>query len=103
MLGGGGGGGEFICLCYGLTHMYHGIDQNTLIANINSCISGVVVKLIVSASLFNPALLPDNETLLRAYGNSKLSTLADFYGEKAEVMLKGLHILPLLLSIKKNC
>ena len=58
---------------------------DTLIANINSRFSGEVVELVVSASAFNPALLPDDETLLRAYGNSKLSTLAHFYGEKAEV------------------
>ena len=51
--------------------------------------SGEVVELVVSASVFNPALLPDDETLLRAYGNSKLSTLANFYGEKAEVTLEG--------------
>ena len=30
-------------------------------------------------------LLPDDATLLRAYGNSKLPTLANFYGEKVEV------------------
>ena len=43
---------------------------DTLIANINSRFSGEVVELVVSASVFNPALLPDDETLLRAYGNS---------------------------------
>ena len=35
------------------------------------------------------ALLPDDETLLRVYGNSKLSTLANFYGENAEVTFEG--------------
>ena len=49
---------------------------DTLIPNINSHFSGKEVKLVVSASVFNQALLPDDETLLRAYGNSKLSTLA---------------------------
>ena len=48
---------------------------DTLIANINSRFSGEVVELVVSASVFNPALLPDDETLLRAC-NSKLTTLA---------------------------
>ena len=62
---------------------------DTLIANINTHFSGEVVELVVSASVFNPALLPDNETLLRAYGNSKLSSLASFYGEKAEVTFEG--------------
>ena len=61
------------------------IPYLALIANINSRFSGEVVKLVFSASVFNPALLPDDESLLRAYGNSKLSTLANFYGEKAEV------------------
>ena len=58
---------------------------DTLIANINSHFSGQVVELVVSVSVFNSALIPNDETLLRAYGNSKLSTLANFYGEKAEV------------------
>ena len=61
---------------------------DTPIANINSRFSGEVVEL-VSASVFNPALLSDDETLLRAYGNSKLSTLANFYGEKEEVTFEG--------------
>ena len=39
---------------------------DTLIANINSCFSGEVVGFVVSASVFNPALLPDDETLLKA-------------------------------------
>ena len=56
--------------------------RDTLIANINSHFSGVVVELVVSASVFHPALHPDDETLLKAYSNSKLSTLANVYGEK---------------------
>ena len=63
---------------------------DTLIANINSWFLGEVVKLVVSASVFNPALLPDDETLLRALGNSKFSTLSNFYGEKAEVTFVGI-------------
>ena len=47
--------------------LHHGIEQNTLIANIICRFSGEVVKIAVSASLFNPAILPDDETLLRAY------------------------------------
>ena len=41
--------------------------------------------------------------ILRAYGNSKMSTLANFYGEKAEVTFEGVTYssLSLLLSIKK--
>ena len=55
--------------------------RDILIANINSCFSGEVAKLVVSASVFNPALLPDDKTLLRAYGNS-LSTLANSMEKK---------------------
>ena len=61
---------------------------DTLIANINSRFSGEVVKLVVSASVFNPSLLSVDATLLRAYGNSKLSILANFYGEKTEVIFE---------------
>ena len=75
---------------------------DTLIANINSCFSGEVVELVVSASVFNPALLPDDETLLRAYGNSKLSTLAYFYGEKAEAMFEWVTYFPLAIINKEE-
>ena len=81
--------------------MDHRIDQITLIAN-NSCFSDEVVKLIVSTSAFNPALLPDDETLFRAYGNSKLSTLANFYGEKAEVTFEGVTYSSLAIINKEE-
>ncbi len=45
---------------------------DTLIANINSRFPGDVVELVVSASVINPALILDDETLLRAYGITKL-------------------------------
>ena len=60
-----------------------------MIANINSRFSSDVVKLVVSASVFTPALLPDDETLLTAYGNTKLSILESFYGDKAETTFEG--------------
>ena len=82
--------------------MHHGIDQNTLIANINSHFSDEVVELVVSASVFNPALLPDDETLLRAYGNSMLSFLAYLYGEKAEVTFEGVKYSSLAIIIKEK-
>ena len=75
---------------------------DTLIANINSRFSGEVVELVASASIFNPALLPDDETLLRAYGNSKLSTLANFYGEKAEVTFEGVTYSSLAIINKEE-
>ena len=75
---------------------------DTLIANINSHFSGEVVKLVVSASLFNPALIPNDETLLRACGNSKLSTLANFYGEKTEVTFEGVTYSSLAIINKEE-
>ena len=75
---------------------------DTLIANISSHFSGEVVELVVSASVFNPALLPDDKTLLRAYGNSKLSTLANFYGEKAEVTFEGVTYSSLAIIFNKE-
>ena len=62
---------------------------DTLIANINSRFSGEVVELVVSASVFNPAFLPDDETLLRAFDNFKMSTSANFNAEKAELTFVG--------------
>ena len=75
---------------------------DTQIANINSRFSGEVVELVISASVFNPALLPDDETLLRAYGNSKLSTLANFYGEKAIVTFEGVTYSSLAIINKEE-
>ena len=77
--------------------------HDTMIANINSRFSGEVVELVVSGSVFNSALLPNDEILLKAYGNTKLSTLANSMEKKQWYRLTGLHILLLLLSIKKNC
>ena len=75
---------------------------DTLIANINSHFSGQVVELVVSASVFNPGLIPNDETLLRAYGNSKLSTLANFYGEKTEVTFEGVTYSSLAIINKEE-
>ena len=75
---------------------------DTLIANINSRFSGEVVELVVIASVFNPALLPDDETFLRAYGTSKLSTLANFYGEKAVVTFEGVTYSSLAIINKEE-
>ena len=61
---------SFVSSTVSSTSSYSYLD--TLIANINSRFSGKVVELIVSASVFNPAIILDDETLLRAYGNSNL-------------------------------
>ena len=73
-----------------------------LIANINSRFSGEVVELLVAASVFKSARLPDDETLPRAYGNSKLSTLVNFYGEKAEVTFEGVRYSSLAIINKEE-
>ena len=57
---------------------------------------------LVSASLFNLALLPDDDTLPRAYGKSKLSTLANFYEEKAEVTFEGVTYSSLAIIYKEE-
>ena len=48
------------------------------------------------------SILLDDETLLRAYGNSKLSTLANFYGEKAEITFEGVTISSLAIANKEE-
>ena len=80
--------------------MHHGIDQNTLIGNIYSHFSGEVVELVVSA--FNPGLLPDDEALLRAHVSSKLSALANVYGENAEVTFEGVTYSSLAIINKEE-
>ena len=75
---------------------------DTLIANINRRFSDEVVDLVVAASVFNPALLSDDATLLRAYGNSKLSTLGNFYGENAEVTFEGVTYSSLAIINKEE-
>ena len=59
--------------------------HDTVISNKNSCFAGEAVELGVIDSAFNPALHPDDGTFLRSYDDSELSTLANFYGENAEV------------------
>ena len=77
-------------------------NHDTLIANINSRFSGEVVELVVSASVFNSALLPKDETLLKAYGNFKVSTLANFYGEKTAVTFDGVTYSSLTIINKEE-
>ena len=76
--------------------------HDTLIANINNRFSGEVAELVVSASVFNSALLPIDETLPKAHGNSKLSTLANFYGEKATVTFEGVTYSSLAIFNKEE-
>ena len=75
---------------------------DTLIANINSRFSGEVIELVVTASVFNLALLPYDEILLRAYVNSTLSTLANFCGKKAVVTFEGVTYSSLAILNKEE-
>ncbi len=59
---------------------------DALLDNIESQFSDDVVKLLVSSSVFNPALLPIDEALLAEYGTTELESLAQFYGSEAEVI-----------------
>ena len=56
----------------------------------------------LSQPQYNPALLPDDETLLRAYGNSKLSTLASLYEEKTEVTFEEVTYSSLAITNKEE-
>ena len=75
---------------------------HTLIANFNSHFPCVVVELVFPASVFHSALHPDDEKLLKAYGNSKLSTLANIYGEKNRVTFDRVTYSPLAIINKEE-
>ena len=62
---------------------------DSLTSNINHRFSDEVVKLVVSASIFNPSLLPEDENALSKYGIDHLTALGDFYGKEAEVKFEG--------------
>ena len=62
---------------------------DVLLPNINARFSNAVVKLLVSSSVFHPALLPAEETALADYGKKELQVLVDFYGKEATVEFEG--------------
>jgi hypothetical protein len=62
---------------------------DALVSNINTRFSDEVVKILTSSSIFNPALLPESETQLSAYGALQVKTLADFYGSEATVKFES--------------
>ena len=62
---------------------------DALVSNIKSRFSDDVVKVVTSASIFNPTILPENEAQLPNYGTTPLTTLADFYGKEAVVEFEG--------------
>ncbi len=76
---------------------------DVLLDNIESRFSDDVVKLLVSSSVFNPALLPRDEALLAEYGTTEIESLAQFYGSEAEVIYDGVtHKSPSLVDKKKG-
>lgn len=71
---------------------------DALLKNIDERFSTNAVKILTAMSVFNPALLPPKESL-NTYGVDKITTLADFYGEPAEVEFDGeTHTSPPLLN-----
>ena len=54
-----------------------------LLENIKSRFTDKAVNIITAMSLFNPSLLPTEDSL-PSYGNEQIQVLAEFYG-KAEV------------------
>lgn len=62
---------------------------DVLLSNINGRFSDAVVKLLASSSIFNPTLLPTEETALLEYGKKELEVLVDFYGKEATVEFEG--------------
>ena len=60
-----------------------------LISNINSRFSDTAIKLLVSSSVFNPALLPADEAMLSEYGNEQLQSLVEFYGNEVTTEFDG--------------
>lgn len=61
-----------------------------LISNINSRLSDTSVKLLVSSSIFDPALLPSDEASLSDYGNDhQLQALVDFYANEVTTEFDG--------------
>ncbi len=60
-----------------------------LISNINGRFSDTAVKLLVSSSVFDPALLPTNEASLSEYGNKQVQDLVGFYGSEVTIEFEG--------------
>ena len=61
---------------------------DALLANIKSRFTDKAVKIITAMSIFNPSLLPTEDSL-PSYGNEQIKILAEFYGKAAEVQYAG--------------
>ena len=47
------------------------------------------MKLLVTSSIFDPALLPSDEASLSDYGNDQLQALVDFYANEVTTEFDG--------------
>ena len=63
--------------------------DDALLANIKSRFTDKAVKVVTAMSIFNPSLLPTEDTL-PSYGNEQIKILAEFYGKEAEVQYAGM-------------
>jgi hypothetical protein len=61
---------------------------DALLENIKSRFTDKAVKIITAMSIFNPSLLPTDDSIT-SYGNDQIQVLAQFYGEEAEVQFAG--------------
>jgi len=59
---------------------------DALVDNIKRRFSDEAIKVLVSASIFNPASLPTDPSALPAYGRTQIQALAEFYGQEATVV-----------------
>ena len=61
---------------------------DALLENIKNRFTDKAVKIITAMSIFNPSLLPTDDSIT-SYGNDQIQVLAQFYGEEAEVQFAG--------------
>ena len=61
---------------------------DTLLKNMKSRFTNKAVKIITAMSVFNPSLLPTDDSIT-TYGNDQIQVLTVFYGEGAEVLYAG--------------
>ena len=57
---------------------------NALLENIKSRFTDKAMKIVIAMSIFNPTLLPTEDSL-PSYGNEQIKILTNFYGKEAEV------------------
>ena len=62
---------------------------DALLANNKSRFSEKAVKVVTAMSIFNPSLLPTEDSL-PSYRNEQIKILSEFYGKEAEVQYAGM-------------